>query len=102
MPSPTPWEYLNGGETNGGVNFGVGGAGVTYAYGLRPLDQQVDALANLVKGGTFSKDHMANSVALVSIAVNDYTWYNQNGNGMGVCTHILLRTLIIHPWFVSG
>lgn len=80
VASPTPWEY---GGNNGGVNFGVGGAAVTYAYGLRPLEQQVDAFANLVKGGTFSAAHLAQSVALVSIGVNDYTWYNQNGNGMG-------------------
>lgn len=81
LPSPTPWEALNGGKTNGGVNFGVGGAGVTYAYGWRPLDQQVDAFAALVKGGTFTAAHLAGSVALVSIGVNDYTYYNQHGNG---------------------
>lgn len=84
VPSPTPWEFLNGGQTNGGVNFGVGGAAVTYAYGWRPLDQQVDAFAALVKGGTFTADHLAGSVALISIGVNDYTYYNQHGNGAKV------------------
>ncbi|KAG0562431.1 hypothetical protein KC19_9G145500 [Ceratodon purpureus] len=88
VPSPTPWEYLNGDQTNGGVNFGVGGAAVTYAYGWRPLDQQVDAFAALVKGGTFTADHLAGSVALVSIGVNDYTYYNQRGDAQGVAAFV--------------
>nr|XP_024368108.1 GDSL esterase/lipase At5g03610-like isoform X2 [Physcomitrium patens] len=82
VPSPTPWEDLpgNGYQTNGGVNFGVGGAAVTYAYGWKPLEKQVDEFEALVKGGTWTGDHLAQSVALVSIGVNDYTYYNQYGN----------------------
>jgi len=78
-----------GGQTNGGVNFGVGGSGVTYAYGWKPLDQQVDSFAALVKGGSFSAAHLAQSVALISMGVNDYTYYNNQGNGIGVRIHIL-------------
>ena len=86
VPSPTPWEDLapNNYANNGGANFGVGGAAVTYAYGFRPLDQQVDMFASLVNGGSWSADHLAQSVALVSLGVNDYTYYNQYGNGPGV------------------
>jgi len=86
VASPTPWEYLDGqgNPNNGGANFGVGGAAVTNAYGFRPLEQQVDAFEALVKGGTWTGDHLAQSVALVSIGVNDYTYYNQNGKGIEV------------------
>ncbi|XP_024385843.1 GDSL esterase/lipase At5g03610 [Physcomitrium patens] len=84
VPSPTPWEDLpgNGYQNNGGANFGVGGAAVTYAYGWKPLDKQVDEFEGLVKGGTWTAAHLAQSVALVSIGVNDYTYYNKQGNGV--------------------
>lgn len=86
MPSPSPWQYLDGqgSPNNGGANFGVGGAAVTYNDGHRSFEQQVDAFEALVKGGTWTADHLASSVALVSIGVNDYTRYNQQGNGIGV------------------
>ncbi|XP_024379615.1 GDSL esterase/lipase At5g03610 [Physcomitrium patens] len=85
VPSPTPWEWLddNGNPNNGGANFGVGGAGVTDAYGYRSLEKQVDAFEALVKKKTWTESHLSQSVALISIGVNDYTYYNQNGNGVG-------------------
>ncbi|CAK9221982.1 unnamed protein product [Sphagnum troendelagicum] len=66
----------NGMKSKGGVNFGVGGAGVTYAYGHVPLDKQVDHLEGLVKGGILTKKHLNKSVALVCIGVNDYSSFN--------------------------
>jgi hypothetical protein len=86
VASPTSWEYLDGqgAPNNGGANFGVGGAGVTPAYGLRTLEQQVDAFEALVKGGTWTAAHLSQSVALVSIGLNDYTYYNQHGSGIDV------------------
>lgn len=80
MPSPTPWEHLDVNNTNnGGLNFGVGGSGVTYALGFRTLAAQVDAFEKLVNGGLWSKKHLQHSVALVSIGINDYTSFNFNG-----------------------
>jgi len=105
VESPTPWEYLDGqgNPNNGGANFGVGGAAVTNAYGIRPLEQQVDAFEALVKGGAWTADHLAQSVALVSIGVNDYTYYNQNGNGIGVRASTIsphrLFQLLLHALF---
>ena len=80
VPSPTPWEHLDANNTNnGGVNFGVGGAGVTYALGYRPLAVQVDVFEKLVNEGLWTKEHLKHSVALVSIGINDYTTFNVNG-----------------------
>lgn len=80
VPSPTPWEHLNVNNTNnGGVNFGVGGAGVTFALGFRTLAEQVDAFEKLVNASLWTKDHLQHSVALVSIGINDYTSFNING-----------------------
>lgn len=81
VPTPTPWEHLDANNTNnGGVNFGVGGAGVTYAFGYRALDAQVDAFSELVDGGCWTKEHLRKSVALVSIGINDYTSFNRHGD----------------------
>ena len=81
VPSPTPWEHLDANNTNnGGVNFGVGGAGVTYAYGYRALDAQVDTFSDLVDGGCWTEEHLRKSVALVSIGINDYTSFNRHGD----------------------
>ena len=81
VPSPTPWEHLDANNTNnGGVNFGVGGAGVTYALGYRSLDAQVDAFSELVDKGCWTKEHLRKSVALVSSGINDYTSFNLHGN----------------------
>ncbi len=78
LPSPNLFEHMksNGMKSKGGVNFGVGGAGVTYAYGHVPLDKQVDHLEGLVKGGILTKKHLNKSVALVCIGVNDYSSFN--------------------------
>jgi hypothetical protein len=80
VPTPTPWEHLDPNNTNnGGVNFGVGGAGVTYALGFRTLAVQVDAFEKLVNGGLWTEGHLKHSVALVSIGINDYTSFNLKG-----------------------
>lgn len=80
VPTPTPWEHLDAKNTNnGGVNFGIGGAGVTYALGFQTLAGQVDAFEKLVNGGLWTQGHLKHSVALVSIGINDYTSFNFNG-----------------------
>jgi hypothetical protein len=66
----------NGMKSEGGVNFGVSGAGITYAWGRASLDTQVDNFEGLVKGGILTKNHLERSVALVCIGVNDYSTFN--------------------------
>ncbi len=78
LPSPTVFEHMksNGMKSKGGVNFGVSGAGITYAWGRASLDSQVDNFEGLVKGGILTKSHLERSVALVCIGVNDYSTFN--------------------------
>lgn len=77
VPTPTPWEHLDSNNTNnGGVNFGVGGAGVGVGV---TLASQVDAFEILVNGSLWTEGHLNNSVALVSIGINDYNYFNFNG-----------------------
>ncbi|KAG0569983.1 hypothetical protein M758_6G125000 [Ceratodon purpureus] len=77
VPSPTASLLLkNNSESLSGVNFAKGGAGVTYAYGMTPLDRQVNELESLVEKNVLSKSHLRKSVALVSLGVNDYSAYN--------------------------
>ena len=81
VPTPTPWEQLDKHNTpnNGGINFGVAGASVTYAYGHGILDAQVDRFTKLAEGRLWTQAHLRNCVALVSIGINDYTFYNIYG-----------------------
>ena len=81
VPTPTPYEVLDANYTNnGGVNFGSAGGGVTYAYGVRTLDDQVDQFEKIVEAGVWTKAHLRKSVALVNIAINDYNAYNVHGD----------------------
>lgn len=78
MPSPIPSFHLkNDSQSLSGVNFAQGGAGITYAFGFTPLDTQVSDLESLVQKKALSKSHLRNSVALVSLGVNDYGAYNE-------------------------
>jgi len=95
VPSPTPWEHLDvNNKNNGGVNFGVGGAGVTYAVGFRTLAAQVDAFEKLVNGGLWSKGHLKHSVALVSIGINDYNSFNINVTAEVKTTNHLITPIV--------
>jgi hypothetical protein len=80
LPSPTPFKQMKNNESVGGINFGRSGGGVTYAFGYTPLDTQVDEFEALVQEGVLLQKHLANSVALVCLAVNDYSAYNRQGS----------------------
>jgi hypothetical protein len=82
VPTPTPWTWMQlDSKTihNGGVNFAIAGAGTNYDWGHPPLSAQVDAFEQFVKQGLWTKDHLQHSVALVSIGINDYFFYNEVG-----------------------
>lgn len=89
LPTPTPLASVKSGASAvKGVNLAFGGAGVTYAYGAPTLSTQVDELDNLVANGYFvpsdsstgtkqdTSGYFSKSVALVSVAGNDYSSYN--------------------------
>ncbi|KAH8947622.1 hypothetical protein BDL97_11G052600 [Sphagnum fallax] len=84
LPSPTPFKQMKNNESVGGINFGRSGGGVTYAFGYTPLDTQVDEFEALVQEGVLLQKHLSNSVALVCLAVNDYSAYNSQGSPLGV------------------
>ena len=55
-----------------GINFAHSGAGVTFAFGVPDLDDQVDEMEALVKKGVLTEAHLKKSVAVMNIGVNDY------------------------------
>jgi len=77
LSTPTPFLHLqNLSQALQGINFAVGGAGVTYVYGITPLDDQVDNMEALVANGVLTKSHLWNSVGVISVGVNDYDFRN--------------------------
>lgn len=89
VPTPTPWTWMQldpKTTNNGGVNFAIAGAGTNYDWGHPPLSTQVDAFEGFVKQGLWTKHHLQHSVALVSMGINDYGFYNQAGASEVICT----------------
>ena len=100
VPYPTPsFQLKNESKSLSGVNFAQGGAGVTYAFGYTPLDTQVNQLESLVQKKALSKSHLRNSVALVSLGVNDYGAYNAYDTlkVRMACTHHMMMHSAAHP-----
>lgn len=82
VPTPTSWTWMQLDPktiNNGGVNFAIAGAGTNYDWGHPLLSAQVDAFEQFVKQGMWTKDHLQHSVALVSMGINDYSFYNEVG-----------------------
>ena len=69
---PPPYLYSAGQDTSSGVNFAVGGSGVTYDQGQVNLGAQVDNFELFLRTDPYSKNALANSVTLVSVVGNDY------------------------------
>ncbi|OAE23857.1 hypothetical protein AXG93_369s1510 [Marchantia polymorpha subsp. ruderalis] len=59
-----------------GMNYAVGGSGVTYAFGLPTLQTQVQWFSQMVKAGAFTPADLKKAVFLVSVNGNDYGAYN--------------------------
>jgi len=80
LPLPTPVLHLgNESDAVAGVNFARSGAGVTYAYGVTPLKDQVDEMQALVTKGALTQEHLRKSVTIINIGVNDYDARNLEG-----------------------
>lgn len=77
VSSPTPNRLLqNITDFVQGVNFAVGGAGITYAWGHATIHTQVDEFEGLVKATNVSNNHLNQSIALIGIGLNDYDTYH--------------------------
>lgn len=59
-----------------GINFAFGGTGVFDTSVEGPnMTTQIDTLEGLLNDKVYTKSELANSVALVSVAGNDYDYY---------------------------
>lgn len=72
LPSPTPYVNIENESIATGVNFAIGGSGVTFALGVLPLGAQINQFELVLRTGAYSPSFLAESVALVSNVGNDY------------------------------
>lgn len=77
---PPPYLYTSGADTSSGINFAVGGAGVSLANSPISLGAQVDNFELLLRTDPYSKAALANSLTLVSVMVNDYLAFKGNSS----------------------
>lgn len=77
-----------------GINFAYGGTGVFETYAPFPnLTAQVKLFEGVVKEGKYTACDIQRSMALVSVAGNDYfTWYERN-NGSLVVSRFFFASL---------
>ncbi|KAL2620683.1 hypothetical protein R1flu_000888 [Riccia fluitans] len=88
IPSPTQYARLALNVTiSGGVNFAVGGSGVTYAFGTPPFQTQAGWFANLVAAGLFTQEDLSRALFYVSVVGNDYSAYNGSLDGYFPLSH---------------
>ncbi|CAM6106016.1 unnamed protein product [Calypogeia fissa] len=73
LPSPPPYVDILNQSIATGVNFAIGGSGVTYALGVLPLNTQVDLFDLVLRTGAYSPSFLADSLTLVSNEGNDYS-----------------------------
>ncbi|KAK7284881.1 hypothetical protein RJT34_19635 [Clitoria ternatea] len=73
-----------------GMNFAVGGTGVFDTLTPGPnMTTQIDLLAQLIKANVYTASDLSNSVALLSVAGNDYSHYlATNGSTQGLASFV--------------
>ncbi|XP_031495438.1 GDSL esterase/lipase At3g09930-like [Nymphaea colorata] len=79
IPSPVPYRERRtaGSRDRYGMNFAYSGAGVfsTYSAGLPNITTQIDYFERLLRQGTYSRQQLYMSMALLSVGGNDYAAY---------------------------
>ncbi|KAE8098526.1 hypothetical protein FH972_016581 [Carpinus fangiana] len=80
-PIPYKWRKLGVKYLKNGMNFAYGGTGVfdTVVFGPN-MTTQIEFFQHLIKDNVFTATDLVSSVALVSLAGNDYSAYSA-GNG---------------------
>ena len=74
--------------------FAVGGAGVYEVPDQLPtLAQQIHSFKRLIKDGSISKRHLADSVALVAVSGNDYA-HTANSSDISIVRELYTRAPI--------
>jgi hypothetical protein len=75
-PVPYKWKQLGGKYLKNGMNFAYGGTGVFDTLVPGPnMTTQIDFFQDLVKDNVFTATDLQSSVALLSLAGNDYSVY---------------------------
>ncbi|XP_010271720.1 PREDICTED: GDSL esterase/lipase At5g03610-like isoform X2 [Nelumbo nucifera] len=85
-PMPYRWIKFAPKSLSHGINFAYGGTGVFDTLVSQPnMTTQIDFFQQLINSGIYSKRDLNSSVALVSVAGNDYGAYNaRNGTAQGL------------------
>ncbi|XP_068659671.1 GDSL esterase/lipase At5g03610-like [Aristolochia californica] len=89
-PLPYKWRRLSPKLLRYGMNYAYGGTGVFDTLVSAPnLTAQIELFRNMIEEGNYSKLDIQSSIALVSLAGNDYTAYQaRNGSLQNVTTFV--------------
>ncbi|BAT85846.1 GDSL esterase/lipase [Vigna angularis] len=91
VKSPIPYRYrkLMPQHVKYGMNFAFGGTGVfNTSVPLPNMTNQIDFLQQLIKDKVYSALDLTNSVALVSVAGNDYSHFLQTNGSEGLSSFV--------------
>lgn len=90
-PIPYKWRKLGVKYLKNGMNFAYGGTGVFDTVVPGPnMTTQIDFFQHLIKDNVFTATDLDSSLALVSLAGNDYSAYSaRNGSSQ-------VRALLLH------
>lgn len=85
-PIPYRWRKELNGKLKYGMNFAYGGTGEFNTFALLPnMTTQIDFLEQLLNDSVYTKRELKSSVAVMSVAGNDYSTYiNTNGSVQGL------------------
>ena len=87
-PIPYKWRKYGGKKLENGMNFAHGGTGVFNTLVMDPnMTIQIDLFQNLVNNAVFTHMDLKSSLALVTLAGNDYTSYYVRGGTLQVVSY---------------
>lgn len=119
-PIPYKWRKVGLGQLKYGMNFAYGGTGVFNTFVMSPnMSTQIDFLRQLIVESTYTSQDLQSSVALISLAGNDYSVYQATNGSAEVCPNsrcpvfyfcsyidfkmhhsISTRTIVIRKWYI--
>ncbi|XP_010244275.1 PREDICTED: GDSL esterase/lipase At5g03610-like [Nelumbo nucifera] len=105
-PVPYRWRNVATKRLRYGVNFAYGGTGVFDTLVPDPnMTTQIDFFQQLIHDGVYNKSNLNSSIALVSLAGNDYTTYmakNGTAEGLSAFTISIINQLAINLKRIQG
>ena len=99
-PIPYRWRKLGVKYLKYGMNFAHGGTGVFNTFVADPnMTTQIDFFQELIKTNVFNASNIESSVALVTLAGNDYSAYNfRNGSAQVRTMHTFTYKIM---WLIA-